>query len=86
MTNPEVIALIGSTMLAVCAAPAAWEAIKTKQCFVNKWMLHLWMIGEVLCLGYAIEIGGPMLPLILNYSFNIVCLIPMIYYRKDANV
>lgn len=85
MMDAAVIGLLGSVLLAACAIPAALDALLTKRCHINKWMLYLWMTGEILCLGYALYISGPMLPLIINYSLNILCLIPMIYYRKDTN-
>lgn len=76
----EIIGWIGSIAFSLCAIPQAVEAIRNKVCYINKWFLTLWIIGEVFTLVYAIGIGA--LPMIMNYMVNGACLIVIAYYNK----
>lgn len=78
----EFIGWLGGVLLAICGAPLAWDAWKKGRVDdgVNWLFLNLWFWGEVAVLIYVI----PQLlwPLIANYSFNIVLIAIIMYYKK----
>ena len=74
----ESIGIIGSILLAVCGLPLAWEALWEKSIDINMRFLYTWTLGELLTLVY---VWGDWI-LMLNYGFNLLCLIPVWYYRK----
>ena len=73
------IGLIGSLLLAFCSIPELYRTIKDGRCHIGWGFMLMWFFGEVLCLFYVI--GLKELPLILNYGFNVVILIIMLYYK-----
>ena len=70
----------GSILLAFCGLPQAIESIKTKSSAGITWgFLIMWFSGELLTLIYILPKLD--LPLILNYSANIIFLLIIIYYK-----
>ena len=80
----ELIGWIGSVLLACCGAPQAWMSYKQKHSRGISWgFLSLWMGGEILTLIYITP--TLLLPLVLNYTFNILILTIIIYYKVRGN-
>ena len=76
----ENIGWIGSILLAFCGLPQAWESWKTKSSAGLTWgFILMWFIGELATFVYIIPKMD--LPLLFNYSANIIFLIIIIYYK-----
>ena len=74
------IGWLGSIMLAMCGLPQAWESWKTKSSAGLTWgFILLWFTGEILTFVYIIPKMD--LPLLVNYSANIIFLIVIIYFK-----
>ena len=76
----EIIGWVGSFIFSICAVPLAYEAWKTKKVNTNMTFINLWFAGEVLTLVYVLY-TEPLLPLIANYIFNILCILIVYYYK-----
>lgn len=68
----DIIAVIGSVLLAVCSIPLAAEAVHTPSTArsINGYFLHTWMLGEVLTSVYVIHQGYWVL--LINYAVNLI--------------
>ena len=76
----EIIGWLGATLLAFCGLPQAWESYKTKNSRGLTWsFILLWFIGEILTLVYVLPRAD--LPLLFNYSANIIFLVVVIYFK-----
>lgn len=77
----EVVALLGSILLAICSLPLAWEAIRYPQTAqsISGPFLHTWMLGEVLTAVYVVHQGYWVL--LINYAVNLLGLAVVYYYR-----
>jgi uncharacterized protein with PQ loop repeat len=76
----DIIGYIGSIMLAICGLPQAIESFKTKSSEGLTWgFLGLWFFGEILTFIYVLPKMD--LPLLINYSANIIFLAIIIYYK-----
>jgi len=76
----ELIGYIGSIMLAFCGLPQAVESYKTKSSEGLTWgFLALWFFGEIFTFAYILPKMD--LPLLINYSANIIFLSVIIYYK-----
>ena len=74
------IGWIGSILLAFCGLPQAIESYKTKNSNGLTWgFILMWLIGEICTFIYIIPKMD--LPLLFNYSANILFLIIIIYYK-----
>lgn len=76
----EIIGWIGSILFAACGLPQMIQSVREKHSHGLNWaFLGMWATGEILTLIYII----PKLdwPLLFNYCFNLVCLIPIMYYK-----
>lgn len=78
----ELIGWVGGILFALCAIPQAYECYKTKKSDMNKAFLLMWFFGEVLTIVYVLllDTDRTKLPLLLNYIFNLVCLIVILRY------
>jgi uncharacterized protein with PQ loop repeat len=77
-----IINLIGFTssiLLALCGFPLALDAFKTKRVSIGYPFLLMWFIGEIGTCFYVIMIKNYIL--ILNYGFNILFLLILLYYK-----
>lgn len=89
----EVIGWAGSIMLSICAAPQVYHTWKTKKVGDLSWgFLWLWFLGEVFTFAYIIvgDIEAQIfhLPLYLNYLFNTLMVLYLLYakyYYKNSN-
>jgi len=76
----EFLGWIGSILLAFCGLPQAIESYKTKCSEGLTWgFLFMWLSGEILTFLYVLPKLD--LPLIFNYSANIIFLIIIVYYK-----
>lgn len=76
----ENIGWIGSILLAFCGLPQAIESYKTKSSAGLTWgFILMWFIGELATFIYIIPKMD--LPLLFNYSANIIFLIIIIRYK-----
>jgi len=80
----EFVGLFGAICLGVCALPQTAECIKTRSAGSLSWsFLLLWTIGELCLLAYTVPMKS--MALTLNYSFNILLLAIMLWFKtKDA--
>lgn len=75
------IGYTGSLLLSVCGVFQAWECHQTKSAQgLNNWFLFTWLGGELLLLLYTALMYLD-IPLILNYSVNILALLVIVYYK-----
>ena len=71
---------LGSILLAFCGLPQALESYKTKNSDGLTWgFVLMWFVGEICTFVYIIPKMD--LPLLFNYSANIMFLIIIIYYK-----
>ena len=71
---------LGSILLAFCGLPQAIESYKTKNSDGLTWgFVLMWFVGEICTFIYIIPKMD--LPLLFNYSANIMFLIIIIYYK-----
>lgn len=75
----EIVAWIGSVLLALCGLPIAIEAIREKKSDINLLFLLMWGGGEILTLIYVIykKEGA----LTFNYMTNLVFILIVLWYR-----
>jgi uncharacterized protein with PQ loop repeat len=76
----ETLGYIGSIMLAICGLPQAIESFKTKSSDGLTWgFIGLWFWGEIFTFIYILPKMD--LPLLINYSANIIFLSVIIYFK-----
>ena len=76
----EMIGWLGSILLAFCGLPQAIESYKTKSSEGLTWgFIGMWFIGEIMTFIYILP--QMVLPLIFNYTANIIFLAIIIYYK-----
>ena len=76
----ENIGWIGSILLAFCGLPQAIESIKTKSSEGLTWgFIGMWFIGEICTFVYILPTLN--LPLLFNYTANIIFLAIIIYFK-----
>lgn len=76
----ETLGWIGSILLAFCGLPQAIESYKTKSSAGLTWgLLAMWFMGEVFTFAYILPKMD--LPLLFNYTANIIFLAIIIYYK-----
>ena len=76
----ELIGWLGSILLAFCGLPQAIESIRTKSSEGLTWgFIIMWFAGEIMTFIYILP--QMVLPLIFNYTANIIFLAIIIYYK-----
>jgi uncharacterized protein with PQ loop repeat len=79
----ELIGWLGSILLAFCGLPQAIESYKTKSSEGLTWgFIGMWFIGEIMTIIYILP--QMVLPLIFNYTANIIFLSIIIYYKINT--
>ena len=74
------IGWLGSILLAFCGLPQAIESYKTKSSEGLTWgFIGMWFIGEIMTFIYILP--QMVLPLMFNYTANIIFLAIIIYYK-----
>jgi uncharacterized protein with PQ loop repeat len=76
----ETIGWISATLFALCAVPAAYEAIRKKTCDISSLFLFMWLSGEITGLVYAYHLES--LPLAFNYVVNTICILILINFNR----
>lgn len=80
-----ILGWLGSICLAICGVPQAWMSFKEKHSHGISWgFLLLWAFGEIFALAYVYDKLD--LPLLLNYSVNILILAIILYYKFNPKV
>lgn len=75
-----ILGWLGSICLAICGIPQAWMSYKEKHSEGISWaFLLLWAFGELFALAYVYDKLD--LPLLLNYSVNILILAVILYFK-----
>lgn len=76
----EMIGWIGSLFLAFCGIPQAWQSFRQKNSAgISREFLAMWFVGEIFTILYVFPKMD--LPLLFNYSVNLVCLIIIGFYK-----
>jgi len=76
----EIMGWLGSICLAICGIPQAWQSYKDKHSHGISWgFVLLWAFGEIFALAYVYDKLD--LPLLLNYSTNILILAVILYFK-----
>ena len=76
----EILGWLGSICLGICGIPQAWQSFKNKHSHGISWgFVLLWAFGEIFALAYVYDKLD--LPLLLNYSTNILILAVILYYK-----
>ena len=81
----SIIGWLGSICLAICGVPQAWTSYKDKHSHGISWaFLLLWAFGEIFALAYVYDKLD--LPLLMNYSVNILILSIILYFKLKPQV
>jgi uncharacterized protein with PQ loop repeat len=76
----EMLGWLGSILLAFCGLPQAIESYKTKSSDGLTWgFIAMWFIGEIFTFIYILPKMD--LPLMFNYTANIIFLSIIIYFK-----
>ena len=76
----ETIGWLGSILLAFCGLPQAVESYKTKSSEGLTWgFIAMWFVGEILTFIYILPKMD--LPLMFNYTANIIFLSIIIFFK-----
>ncbi len=76
----EVFGWIGGILLTTCGVPMAWGCYKNGHANgISIPFLWMWFWGEVFVLIYVLP--QYLWPLIINYTFNIVLIIIVLWYK-----
>lgn len=82
MNNIELIGWIGGIMLAICGAPQSYKSwVDGHSDGLTHGLLWLWYIGEWLTFAYILSFDKISMPLLLNYSINIILVTVMVKYK-----
>jgi uncharacterized protein with PQ loop repeat len=84
----ELIGWAGGVVLSICAVPQVYRTWKTKRAGDLSWgFLLLWFVGEIFTFFYIIasDIMNNLehWPLYLNYFFNTLLVIYLLYAKKN---
>lgn len=77
----EIIGWVGSVCFSLCALPQVIKCYRQGHAHgLDSTFLWLWFIGEIAMLIYT-ALSFDSLQLLLNYGFNLICLIIILKYR-----
>ena len=78
----ETLGWLGSILLAFCGLPQAIESYKTKSSAGLTWgFIAMWFIGEIFTFVYIFP--KMVLPILFNYTANILFLSVIIFYKLN---
>jgi len=79
----EYVGWIGGFLLAICGVPQAYKSYSEKNSDgVSLGFILFWLVGEIFTMVYTIgKTSFDMIPLILNYVFNILLISIILYYK-----
>lgn len=76
----QLVGWIGNLMFAFSAVPQAYKCYRQGHAQgLSGGLLYMWLIGEISALSYGIYEQIPA-PLIVNYVFNLLCLLIIMRY------
>jgi hypothetical protein len=75
----NLIAFLGSMLLALCAVPELLRTLYDNKCYLSWAFLLLWFLGEILMLIYSIHLWN--YALMMNYIFNTIVVTIMLYIK-----
>ncbi len=77
----EAVGWVGSILFALCGLPQAIKTIRTKSAKdFSLPFLGMWLGGELCMISYTLAVlDSPQL--IFNYIGNLLCLLPIVYYK-----
>jgi uncharacterized protein with PQ loop repeat len=76
----EIIGWIGSILFAACGIPQAWQCYKNGNSRGLAWgFLITWLFGEILTIVYVLPKMD--IPLLFNYTFNLIVLLIILRYK-----
>jgi uncharacterized protein with PQ loop repeat len=80
----ELIGYLGAFLLSFCSIPQIIKTIRTKDVkSFDILYLYMWFFGIVFMLVYVLFSKEILLPLIMNYLINIICVsVLLVYYYK----
>ena len=83
----QFIGWLGSFLFAICAIPQVIKTWKTKKAGDLSWLfLIFWLLGELLSFTYIIIddilLWTTHLPLYVNYSFNTIIVLYLLYAKE----
>jgi uncharacterized protein with PQ loop repeat len=78
----ETIGYLGGVLLAICGIPEVIRTIKGGTCHLGWSFLLLWFFGEFFMEIYAFSLKD--FPLLFNYTFNLVLVGIMLYYKVKS--
>jgi len=73
------IGLFGSLLLTFCGVPELIRTLKDKKCHLGWGFIIMWFLGEIFCLFYGFDLNE--IPLLINYTFNLLIVSVMFYYK-----
>lgn len=73
------VGLIGSLLLTFCGVPELIRTLKNGRCDLGWGFLLMWFLGEILCTIYGFDLNE--IPLIINYTFNLLVSGVMVFYK-----
>lgn len=81
------IGWLGAALFAVCALPQVMKTWKSKKADDLSWLFLLfWLFGEIFTFIYIVAddliLKTTHFPLYINYSFNIVLVLYLVYAKK----
>ena len=80
--NNELIGWIGSILFSLCALPQTLLVCKQKHADGLSWLfLNMWFFGEIFSTIYICNQNILQIPLLANYSFNILLLLIIFYWK-----
>lgn len=83
----EIFGWLGAILFAICAVPQVLKTWQTKKAGdLSILFLLFWLVGEIFSLIYIIVddsiIGIVHIPLYINYGFNTILVLYLIYAKK----
>ena len=75
----ETVGYLGSVFLAINAIPELIRTVNDRRCHIGWPMLIFWALGEICMTAYSLHLSN--IPLMLNYIFNLIIVIVMLYYK-----
>ncbi len=78
----EFIGWLGAILFSLCAVPQAIKTYRTKKADDLSWaFLMMWLWGEIFTLIYVLDNDVLQWPLIVNYIFNIVLVLYILWAK-----
>ncbi len=80
----NIVGLFGSLLLTFCGVPELIRTLKNRRCDMGWGFILMWFFGEIFCLFYGMDLSE--VPLMINYTFNLVVVGVMLFYKMKTNI